>query len=677
MSAPFEHYIKRHADLLLTLLALPWLALDWHQPSSSQHHLTTLLSLVALANALMRTSALVAQTPGLPSPLATPLSLAARLSALAALAALAMMFASFLMPSHLVSYDQWQALFAVWPGDLPFHSARPSILITLALICLALLPLCQRSLGIVAPVVIATGVLLTLAHLVEQHGFGFIHEASPSGHALLAIVCLFGAEVCVQWPRRGLNATGVALLVSLLVMLVVLVIWHYHNAQNIRQINQTARLRIDDLSELLSHEILVSDQAMSRFATGWDSAGATPDTRVWAHRAQRYARDFDYLHAIAFIERKGPRVTRVYPHAGNQPLQGLSTLTPESSEPLWNALSGHADATGLTPLAGGGRGMVFYLPVFDPDSQRVPGATAFVVKPARLFERLFRSVDNPDFLFRVSHDDETFYASTTEAALSRLDHCNVLRLGQSRFTLCATASYARLFAEGSRMPAIVLSAGLTFAWLLYLLMHCYQRLRNEHRSVKRANRRLRTEVEKRIALQHEVEWMARHDELTELPNRRYFSAWCNELGTEAPRAIIIADVDHFKQINDRLGHPVGDEYLQRIARAIREPVEAHGGLLARFGGEEFIACLPGFSPAQAWRLGESLRQRIEALTHGEGTWPATLSLGATTSEGAAVSLDELVRSADRALYRAKAAGRNRLEFAFPEEAASSGERTGR
>lgn len=667
MSAPAERYVKGHADLLLTLLALPWLALDGYTSSSSQHPLLTLLSLVALASALMRASASFAQIPWLPASLHTALSLAARLSALGALGALGVLFASFLLPVHQVDYERWQALFDGWPGELPFYSARPSILITLALICLALLPLLQQRLRAAAPIAVATAALLTLAHLVEQHSFGFVHDASPSVYAVIAIACLLGAEACVQWPRRGLNATGVALLVSLTVMLVVLVIWHYHNAQNIRQVNQTARLRINDLSDILGQEIVVNDQAMSRFATGWDSTGVTPDARVWAHRAQQHTVDFDYLDTIAFIERESPRVTRVYPHADNQPLPELGTLTPESSEPLWNALAGRDSATGLTPLAGGGRGVVFYLPVFEPDNQQVLGATAFVVNPARLFDHLFRSERHPDFLFRVSRDGETFYASPSESSLSRVEHCNVLRLGQSSFTLCATASHARLFAERSRMPSIVLSAGLAFAWLLYLLMHCYQRLRHEHRSVKRANRRLRTEVEKRIALQHEVEWMARHDELTGLPNRRYFSTWCREVGTQVPRAIIIADVDHFKQINDRLGHPVGDAYLKRIALALRAPVEAHGGLLARFGGEEFIACLPGFSAARAQQLGESLRQRIEALNHGEGTWPATLSLGVTTSERSAASLDELVRCADRALYRAKAAGRNRLEFAFPDE----------
>lgn len=668
MSALLKRFdVKRHADFLLTLLALPWLFANWYQPASSQRLFLTLLSLVALASVLMRAGALLAQKERLPSSAAIALSLSARLTALAPLCVLLTLLASFLVPSHLMDYDQWRALFAGWTGDRPFYSLRPSILMTLSLICLTLFPLLQRGLGVIAPVVIATGVLLTLSHLVQQHGFGFfLHGASPTGYALIAIACLFGAEVCVQWPRRALKATGVALLVSLLIMLVVLVIWHYHNAQNIRQLNQAARLRINDLSEILGHETLVSDQAMSRFATGWDSTNATPDARVWAHRAQKYAQHFDYLEAIVFIERDGPRVTRVYPHSENRSLEGLETLTPESREPLWSALTGGASATGLTPLAGGGRGVVFYLPVFDPASRHVPGATAFVVNPIRLFERLFQAHQSDDFLFRISHAGETLYASPTENALSRLEHCNVLRLGQSSFTLCATASYARLFAERSRLPPIVLGTGLIFAWLLYLLMHCYQRLRSEHRSVQRVNRRLRTEVEKRIALQHEVEWMAHHDELTGLPNRRYFSAWCERMDTAQPRSLFIADVDHFKKINDRLGHPVGDEYLKRIARALREPVEAHGGLLARFGGEEFVACLPGLSHDQARYLSESLRAQIETLTHGEGTWPATLSLGLATAERAEVTLDELVRTADRALYKAKAGGRNRLESATPE-----------
>lgn len=649
-------FFARHGDLLLTLLALPCLVAGWWLTPSMEHMLLAIVGMVTLSRLAM--NATRRWRPHLLRPFAVMITVITLIPLLALLA-------SFLLPDTVMNYAQWSLLFDHWPDQVPFYSLRPSILITMALLLLLLLPLFSSRPGEIAPIGLAMAGMLTAMHLVEQHWFISLHEVSLSTPTLLTIVLLLGAEVVTQWPKRRLGAIGIALAASMAVLLVLLVLWHYHNNQNIRDVNQVARTRVDTLSERLGQEISVSDQAMQRFAISWDTAGSPPSSRAWTHRARRLVEHFDYMQTIAYVDRQGPRIRHAYPLQDNQPLLGHHVLSNDDNEALADALRGQASATGMVNLTNDGRGVIFYQPIHDLDTSAINGAAGFVVDPARLFATLDDTRDRHNFRIRVMQDGNTLYSSDTREALSMLEHCNILRLGQSNFTICAEASYARLFDERSKLPAIVLITGLLFTWMIYLLMYFHHRLRRRHNGVKDANYRLRDEVEKRIALQQEVEWLAQHDELTRVPNRRYFSQWVERLDATRPRTIIVVDIDHFKQINDQLGHPTGDRYLQRVAHRLQEIVTAHGGLLARFGGEEFIACLPGITPEKAAEVGEQLRHGIEALTltRQDGQTLVTISAGLITTRRASDTLPDLIQSADQALYRAKLSGRNRVEVA--------------
>ncbi|GHC15843.1 hypothetical protein GCM10010082_03140 [Kushneria pakistanensis] len=657
-------FFIRHGDLLLTLLALPCVMAGWWLTRPQEHLLLAMVAMVTLSRLAM--GATRRWHPHLLRPCALAVTVVTLIPLLALLS-------SFLVPDNLMSYVQWSLIFDYWPGQVPFYSLRPSILITLALLFLLILPLFPSRPGEVAPILLAMAGMLTLMHLAEQHYFIWLHEVSLSTPTLLAIALLLAAEATAQWPQRRPGAISIALAASMAVLLVLLVLWHYHNSQNIREVNQVARTRVDTLSEQLGQEISVNNQAMLRFANSWDSTVGPPSSRAWTHRAQRYVEHFNYLQTIAYIHRQGPRIMRAYPLQSNQPLLGHHMLSSDDHEALASALSGETSSTGMVDLTNGGRGVIFYQPIHDLDSGAINGAAAFVVDPARLFATLDDQQGNRDFRIRVSQAGNTLYSSDASAALSMLEHCNILRLGQSNFTICAEASYARLFDERSKLPAIVLMTGLIFTWMIYLLMYLHHRLRRRHSGVKHANHRLRGEVEKRIALQQEVEWLAQHDELTGLPNRRYFSQWVTRLDTAQPRTIILLDIDHFKQINDQLGHPTGDEYLQRVARRMQDIVTTGGGLLARFGGEEFIACLPGIAPEKAAEIGEQLRHGVEALTlprHDARTF-VTISAGVITTRRASDALTDLIQAADQALYRAKLSGRNRVEVAGALDAKSA------
>ncbi|MCA1772219.1 MAG: GGDEF domain-containing protein [Halomonas sp.] len=204
--------------------------------------------------------------------------------------------------------------------------------------------------------------------------------------------------------------------------------------------------------------------------------------------------------------------------------------------------------------------------------------------------------------------------------------------------------------------------GLTFAYLVYLVIYTFKRLGHQHRAMQQSNISLQQEIYTRSQLQREIEWLASHDELTGIANRRHFLDHVSAHQSKRPLSLVLFDIDHFKHINDHLGHLVGDEYLARIALLGEALMEQHGGIFARYGGEEFVAWLPGLGIDDAQRLADTLRlQLIDAcLTHADGQ-PITLSAGAVSViNPQPIDMTRLMQIADEALYRAKREGRNRV-----------------
>jgi len=166
-----------------------------------------------------------------------------------------------------------------------------------------------------------------------------------------------------------------------------------------------------------------------------------------------------------------------------------------------------------------------------------------------------------------------------------------------------------------------------------------------------------------IDLLNKVRRTAYEDVLTGMYNRRYLFEEgeqilqrAREAGT--PVSLAMLDLDYFKKINDSWGHDGGDEVLRMVAAQLRNHLRRF--LLARIGGEEFCLLLEGLNLQQAQQVLERLRARIAAqpVQFGEAQIPVTTSAGVTQYQGG--SLSELMSSADRLLYQAKSAGRNRI-----------------
>jgi diguanylate cyclase (GGDEF)-like protein len=170
--------------------------------------------------------------------------------------------------------------------------------------------------------------------------------------------------------------------------------------------------------------------------------------------------------------------------------------------------------------------------------------------------------------------------------------------------------------------------------------------------------------------------VAIRDGLTNLYNRRFFAARLESevartQGEQAPLTVILIDVDHFKRINDLWGHAAGDAVLQRVADTLIAHVHPYE-MSARFGGEEFVALLPGASLADGTTVAERIRVAIEQLripALGERETPhVTASLGVASLGPGQETASDLLRRADQAMYDAKARGRNRCICASAAQA---------
>lgn len=187
------------------------------------------------------------------------------------------------------------------------------------------------------------------------------------------------------------------------------------------------------------------------------------------------------------------------------------------------------------------------------------------------------------------------------------------------------------------------------------------------RQLLAANEQLRQHVSTIEVLHQELARQAERDTLTGLSNRRPLQTLLGELA-QAPTsfAIILIDVDHFKQVNDTYGHMIGDEVLVAAADGLRRFAE-DGETLVRFGGEEFLLVIPGADACGGRHRAETARVWFEQspIDTSVGPVQVTISAGVACSESAPDSPEDVLRLADEALYMAKSKGRNRVELPCP------------
>ncbi|WP_105902560.1 sensor domain-containing diguanylate cyclase [Vibrio gangliei] len=173
------------------------------------------------------------------------------------------------------------------------------------------------------------------------------------------------------------------------------------------------------------------------------------------------------------------------------------------------------------------------------------------------------------------------------------------------------------------------------------------------------------DISDRIKLEKRLEFLANTDVLTGISNRRHFFEQVEPLFTskvQQPMSLLMIDIDYFKKINDNYGHDAGDEVLKQIAKIIKKQ-QHHTDIFARFGGEEFVI----FTKQPIGQAAE-LAERINQCVAGSPikvtstlTLPATLSIGVASCKAPECDIDDILKQADIALYKAKENGRDRVE----------------
>ncbi|WP_434581288.1 GGDEF domain-containing protein [Pseudomonas sp. Z5-35] len=256
--------------------------------------------------------------------------------------------------------------------------------------------------------------------------------------------------------------------------------------------------------------------------------------------------------------------------------------------------------------------------------------------------------NRPNFVRILREGDGSFTSVSSVDQTQRL--YTFSQVGDLPLIVVVALSSQEVFASWKRTVLLVSGATgalcITLLWLTWLL---------------------RRELRRRHHAERELAQLASVDPLTGLANRRTLDQtlhleWLRAQRSGQPLSVLMIDADHFKALNDRLGHQRGDQALRALAQLIGEHVRRPADLAARYGGEEFSVVLPETTTAGAFSMAQNIREAVEQLP---GDVPMTVSIGiATWAQGPYSELEQLLLAADKALYQAKASGRNRVVCAM-------------
>lgn len=573
---------------------------------------------------------------------------------------------SYLTPESWASTADWQTL-TRWAQPIALESFRAPLLMTLALQLSALAILLRQRARLGAPLLLLAALLLTGLQLIpSSQPFTPLLRYTADWPGLLTLgLLLLGQYLLSVRYWRGKRYLINALWPACGLLIAVLMLWEklHHEAE--QRLYQQVEARAQQATHQLSLEINTHLNAMRGFARIWQLQRSLPTYQQWTDQAAGYRQDFTYLINIAFVTPDSV-IRHVYPFTtSNLSALGrrLFDVQPAGREALEPALRGQQEgSTDIIELLQGGTGVIHYFPVLNADG--VPlGAAAMAVSFPLFAEALFAQLPAEQGVTRWHNGTQLLaqHGDATQPGPWLFD--SQVNLLDKALTLSYQPRWEYLASQLSRLPTISLVTGLLLTYLLYLVLYTFQRLGHQHTAMQNSNADLQQEIRKRSKLQQEVEWLARHDELTEIANRRHFLEQADTLQSVRPISLVLFDIDYFKRINDQLGHLVGDEHLHFFAQLGKSHIEYHGGVFARYGGEEFVAWLPGHPLPSAFKVADELRQKLatSSLTHADGK-PLTLSAGVVTFNCPKdVDLARMMQTADEALYHAKHNGRNRVE----------------
>lgn len=488
----------------------------------------------------------------------------------------------------------------------------------------------------------------------------------------ITLLTYLGILLLAQWLEllpaltRKWRDNLVPLMIASGITLICLLAWQHQSRNENERIAQETYILGDRIATRLSSEVESQLAAMRRFAKLWSLMGQTAAREEWERLARNYYNDFSHFMNIAFIDRDSV-IKLVFPEEGkNHELLGVRLFDAQPESPLRNPLElGIEGHSGIIDLLQGSKGMVSYFPVRVPRDDDIFGAIAMAVDLGSLLDQILGAAQGDIFAITLSERSQVYIHVGPTRRLAPWGHRIPIELPASNLMLSLQPTQYYLQEVRGRLPEATLLTGILLAYLVFMVLYMYRREFQEQRIIEQANNGLKEEMARREKLQNEIQWLARHDELTRLPNRHFFLEQLHLFKEQMPLTIMILDIDFFKSINDKLGHLEGDRYLQTVASVLKVPVESAGGILARFGGEEFVIFLPDCPRAVGRMLAEELRRNVQAagLPQPATDSVVTVSIGMACLAKEPFALESLLQAADEALYRAKSSGRNQVQVA--------------
>lgn len=462
--------------------------------------------------------------------------------------------------------------------------------------------------------------------------------------------------------------------------------------QEVGQLETRIETTMERIDDQLAARLAASVLGLDRMARSWTWRGQ-PDRNDWKTDAWLFVDHFPEVRVVAWVDPE-TRVRWLAPLAGSHALQNRML---EDSGVMRAVLDRAREREGPAmsepvELPIGGLGFVVAVPV--PRADDFLGYIVGFYRFDPIMENIREDVA-PGYSINLVNEGGTVFPSHRVAAKPDDGWWR-----QGRFEAYGTDWSVRI-APGrdtrerylTTLPGLTLGIGLALALLVGVavyqaevsrlwarrLGYAVERRARIEAELRRHQRRLEERVEARTAdlnekqrelerSNAELERLATTDELTGVCNRRRFLDTAEHELRAARRygralSLIMLDLDHFKRINDRYGHQCGDTVLKAAAKA------AGAGLretdcLARYGGEEFAVLLPESGQAEVEMVAERMRDALARLTveWGGEALCLTASFGATSLIAADRDVDQLLERADRALYEAKGAGRNRVVY---------------
>lgn len=547
----------------------------------------------------------------------------------------------------------------------------------------------------VGSVIIALGV----AGLIHDVFPGFEATAPTLGLTLwraLLLVFLGAAVVVVGRPGRRRTRTKLArwrfLPMALAVAAGALLLAQLVRVQEIGQMERALETTTQRIQDQLAVKLASSTLGIDRMARSWSWRGR-PARNDWKTDAWLFVDHFPEVRVVTWVGPEG-RVRWLAPLAGSHVLQNrVLTEAPAFRDALERARE--ADGLAMSEpveLALGGRGFIVAAPV-SPASEFMGHIVGFYRLDA-LMEGMGAKVA-PGYRIELFDDGERIHRSADPAPVAgpRWERRSVFSAYGADWQVRLTPQQQTLERHLTWLPALTLAIGAAIALLVGVavyqaevsrlsarrLGYAVQRRARVEAELRRYQRELEDRVAERTADLHEkqrqlersnaeLERLATTDAVTGTCNRRRFMEVAEYELSAARRygralSVIMFDLDHFKRINDRFGHQCGDAVLARAAERAGEGLR-DTDCLARYGGEEFVVLLVESGREEADAVAERIRDALERLTveHAGEELRITASFGATSLAGTDRDIDAVLERADRALYEAKGAGRNRAVF---------------